>query len=191
MPRGDAAPERLVARALELFARHGVAGTSLQMIADDLGVTKAAVYYHFRTKEAVVHAVLAPAFASFADLLDDVERHPQPQRAALLVDGLAHQAVQHRTLYSVVLRDVAAAQLGRRSAAQAALFDRLRDTLTGPQADAGALVRAAIFLSGLVGPAVDPAVAALDDDALEAAIRSAGRRLLGLPDAAAAPAPGR
>ncbi len=191
MPRGDAAPERLVASALRLFARHGVAGTSLQMIADDLGVTKAAVYYHFRTKDAVVHAVLAPAFAGFAELLDEVERHPQPQRAALLVDGLARQAVQHRALYSVVLRDVAAAQLGRRSATHTALWHRLRATLAGPQADAGALVGAAMFLSGLVGPAVDPDVLALDDDALERAIRSAGRRLLGLDGVDAADAPRR
>ena len=182
MPRGDAAPERLVACALELFARHGVAGTSLQMIADELGVAKAAVYYHFRTKDAVVHAVLAPAFAGFADLLDDLERYPQPQRPARLVDGLARQAVQHRALYSVVLRDVAAARLGGRTAEQAVLFDRLRETLAGPQPDPGALVRAAVFLSGLVGPAVDPHVRTLDDDTLEGAIRSAGRRLLGLPD---------
>lgn len=181
MPRGDAAPERLVASALRLFARHGVAGTSLQMIADDLGVTKAAVYHHFRTKDAVVHAALAPAFAGFAALLDEVERHPQPQRAALLVDGLARQAVQHRALYSVVLRDVAAAHLGRQSPEHTVLWDRLRATLTGAQADAGAQVRASIFLSGLVGPAVDPAVLTVDDDVLEEAIRSAGRRLLGLP----------
>ncbi|CAM5781907.1 TetR/AcrR family transcriptional regulator [Cellulomonas persica] len=191
MPRGDAAPERLVASALRLFARHGVAGTSLQMIADDLGVTKAAVYYHFRTKDAVVHAVLAPAFAGFAELLDEVERHPQPQRAALLVDGLARQAVQHRALYSVVLRDVAAAQLGRRSAAHTGLWDRLRATLAGPQADGGTLVGAAMFLSGLVGPAVDPDVLALDDDVLERAIRSAGRRLLGLDGVDATDAPRR
>ena len=41
-----AAPDtrtRLLETALELFTTHGVEGTSLQMIADALGVTKAAV----------------------------------------------------------------------------------------------------------------------------------------------------
>ena len=56
--------------ALALFAEHGVSGTSLQMIADAVGITKAAVYHQFRTKEQIVLAVterelgrLGPALA--------------------------------------------------------------------------------------------------------------------------------
>ena len=45
---------RVLVVALDLFAEHGVHGTSLQMIADDIGVTKAAVYHQFKTKEAIV-----------------------------------------------------------------------------------------------------------------------------------------
>ena len=41
-----------------LFAQHGVGGTSLQMIAETLGVTKAAVYHQFQTKDAIVRAVI-------------------------------------------------------------------------------------------------------------------------------------
>ena len=59
--------------ALELFARHGVGGTSLQMIADSLEVTKAAVYHQFHTKEAIVLAVL--------------ETHLQPLEKAALADA--------------------------------------------------------------------------------------------------------
>jgi AcrR family transcriptional regulator len=44
-PRG-AGRAQLHETALRLFARDGVEGTSLQAIADDMGVTKAAVYYH-------------------------------------------------------------------------------------------------------------------------------------------------
>src|ERR1041385_8027277 len=55
------ARHRTVAVALELFARYGVGGTSLQMIADELGVTKAAGYHQFRTKDDVV---VAPAQAA-------------------------------------------------------------------------------------------------------------------------------
>ena len=182
MPRGDASAERIRAAALDLFSRHGVAGTSLQMIADALGVTKAAVYYHFRTKDEIVRAVLAPAFATFATLLDDVAAHPEPERAALLVDGLARQAVTHRNLYAVVLQDVTAAELRRQSPGDVDTFRRLRETLAGPLPDDISRTRAAIFLSGLMGPAVDADVARLDDATLERAVASAGRRLLGLPD---------
>ena len=55
--RRSAAQTRIVAAALDLFAEHGVSGTSLQMIADAIGVTKAAVYHQFKTKEEIVLAV--------------------------------------------------------------------------------------------------------------------------------------
>src|SRR5215216_3806867 len=49
---------RTVRVALELFAIHGVGGTSLQMIADALGVTKAAVYHQFPAKDSIVIAAI-------------------------------------------------------------------------------------------------------------------------------------
>jgi AcrR family transcriptional regulator len=57
--RRTAAQTRILSAALDLFADHGVSGTSLQMIADAVGVTKAAVYHKFKTKEEVVIAVVS------------------------------------------------------------------------------------------------------------------------------------
>ncbi|NKY59283.1 helix-turn-helix transcriptional regulator [Nocardia flavorosea] len=48
---------------MELFSEQGYEKTSLPQIAERLGVTKAALYYHFRTKEDIV-----------ASLSDDVRR---------------------------------------------------------------------------------------------------------------------
>jgi AcrR family transcriptional regulator len=48
-PAPSAAQTRVIAAALELFSRNGVGGTSLQMIADEIGVTKAAIYYQYKT----------------------------------------------------------------------------------------------------------------------------------------------
>lgn len=180
MPRGDATPERIRAAALALFAREGVAGTSLQMIASELGVTKAAVYYHFRTREAIVQDVLAPAFDGFADMVRDVREQPAGDRPRLLVHALARQAVANRQLYAVVLQDVTAAQLRRGSAEQLRTFRDLRDELVGDGADDRAHVRASIFLSGLMAPAVDPDASHLSDEDLEAAIVEAGLGVLGL-----------
>ena len=42
--------------ALELFAEHGYERTSLREIAERLGVTKAALYYHFKSKEDIVRS---------------------------------------------------------------------------------------------------------------------------------------
>ena len=48
--RGDTRA-RIQQIALELFAEHGYERTSLREIAERLGVTKAALYYHFKSKE--------------------------------------------------------------------------------------------------------------------------------------------
>jgi AcrR family transcriptional regulator len=48
---------RIIDAALVLFAEHGISGTSLQMIADAIGVTKAAVYHQYNTKDEIVLAV--------------------------------------------------------------------------------------------------------------------------------------
>ena len=52
---------RIVEAAVGLFSERGIDGTSLQMIADALGVTKGAVYYHFKTKQEIIAAVYADA----------------------------------------------------------------------------------------------------------------------------------
>ncbi|MEV4439176.1 TetR/AcrR family transcriptional regulator [Streptomyces sp. NPDC049577] len=46
--------ERIQQTALQLFLSRGYANTSLREIAEELGVTKAALYYHFKTKEDIL-----------------------------------------------------------------------------------------------------------------------------------------
>ncbi|MFE6691387.1 TetR/AcrR family transcriptional regulator [Streptomyces sp. NPDC057743] len=46
--------QRIQDVALELFSEHGYEKTSLREIAERLDVTKAALYYHFKTKEDIV-----------------------------------------------------------------------------------------------------------------------------------------
>ena len=67
------AQRRTAAVAFELFADHGVSGTSLQMIADGLGVTKAAVYHQFRTKEEIVLAVAEIELVGLQEALSEAE----------------------------------------------------------------------------------------------------------------------
>jgi len=54
-PRGGTR-ERIQAIALELFAEQGYEKTSLREIAERLGLTKAALYYHFKSKEDIVRS---------------------------------------------------------------------------------------------------------------------------------------
>jgi AcrR family transcriptional regulator len=49
--------ERIQKTALDLFVSRGYAKTSLREIAEELGVTKAALYYHFKTKEDILSSI--------------------------------------------------------------------------------------------------------------------------------------
>ena len=49
--------ERILDAALDLFLDQGYDGTSLRQIAEQLGVTKAALYYHFESKEDILKAL--------------------------------------------------------------------------------------------------------------------------------------
>ncbi|GHF44066.1 TetR family transcriptional regulator [Streptomyces mashuensis] len=49
--------ERIQQTALDLFVSRGYDKTSLREIAEELGVTKAALYYHFKTKEDILTAL--------------------------------------------------------------------------------------------------------------------------------------
>src|ERR1700732_4180026 len=62
--------------ALELFAEQGYEKTSLREIAERLGVTKAALYYHFKSKEDIVHSLTDDYFAGIDALLDWAKDQP-------------------------------------------------------------------------------------------------------------------
>lgn len=50
---------RILDTAERLFAHHGIEATSLRTITAEAGVNLAAVNYHFQSKEALMHAVIA------------------------------------------------------------------------------------------------------------------------------------
>ena len=65
--------ERILAVANELFTEQGYEGTSLREIADRLGITKAALYYHFRSKDEILTTLLEPFFVLLDELLGRLE----------------------------------------------------------------------------------------------------------------------
>lgn len=62
-------PARAVAAATRLFAARGFEATSLQEVADEVGVTKQAVLHHFPSKERLRRAVLDAILAHWTDAL--------------------------------------------------------------------------------------------------------------------------
>src|SRR5262245_18419713 len=75
-PRTDTR-SRVQKVALELFAEQGYEKTSLREIAERLSVTKAALYYHFQSKEDILHSFTDDYFAELDALLDWAKDQPR------------------------------------------------------------------------------------------------------------------
>jgi AcrR family transcriptional regulator len=73
--RGDTRA-RIQRVALELFAEQGYERTSLREIAERLGVTKAALYYHFKSKEDIVRSFTEDHFARLDALIEWAREQP-------------------------------------------------------------------------------------------------------------------
>jgi len=73
--RGDTRA-RIQRVALELFAEQGYERTSLREIAERLGVTKAALYYHFKSKEDIVRSFTEDHFARLDALVEWAKEQP-------------------------------------------------------------------------------------------------------------------
>lgn len=177
--RGELSRESIREAALDLYAQNGEAGTSLQMIADKLGVTKAAIYYHFKTKAGVTRAVLAPAMDGFVSMVEQASRMDSPrERQRYLIGALADQAVANRDLYVVTLQDASAMHLLQERPENSELFERLRALLAGDDPSAEQTLKAQMFLLGLVAPVPLAGTIAMEDADIRNAITEAGLSLL-------------
>lgn len=171
---------RLIDAAIELFGRHSFAGTSLQMIADELGFTKAAIYYHFRTREQLLTAVVEPIFRQLETVVDAAETlRSVSARADAMLCGYAEIAVRHRALVSVLGGDPSVIRQLSTQPAWAELIERQMTLLADVEPGPGGLVKAAVVVGGIAG-AVGPAWIAIDDDDLLGHLVETGRRTLGL-----------
>jgi AcrR family transcriptional regulator len=74
--RGGDTRARIQQVALELFAEQGYEATSLREIAERLGVTKAALYYHFKSKEDIVLGLTEDYFVRFDELIEWARSQP-------------------------------------------------------------------------------------------------------------------
>jgi AcrR family transcriptional regulator len=174
---------RLLATALKLFTEHGVEGTSLQMIADALGVTKAAVYYHFKAKDEITEAVAEPALRELEVIVEEAAGY---RRRGAQIDhvlaGFVDLVVRHRSLVALFSSDPGISRAIEKSLDGSGGFkDRLVSLLVGPEPDTAAMVAALVVLPGIAMAGGAPDLAEVDDESLRTALLDVGKRLLGRP----------
>ena len=171
---------RILATALEMIAANGFADTSTREISERLGFTKAALYYHFRTKDDLLAALAAPAIGELAALTAGISPRPAaaPRRSALA--AYADLVISHQDLIRVLSQDPSVARRVALTPA-APFYDRLTQLLSGveaPGAAERARVRAAL---GGLHAALLHAPPGDDPDVVRGAALAAACGALGIP----------
>ena len=122
---------QILETAQRLFAEHGYDATSLQMIADEMGLTKAAVYYHFPAKSEILQAAMRPGIEWVSLLLDEAALlRGRRARTEYLVNGYVDFLVRHRR-YAVTTSTDPAAKRNKLSDEAAAIRRRALVLLFG------------------------------------------------------------
>jgi AcrR family transcriptional regulator len=99
---------------MELFSERGYEKTSLREIAERLGVTKAALYYHFRTKEDIVASLSEDLRRGIDAIVDWAESAPPGMNRAeeivtrygALLHGLGKTMIRFWTENQPAFRDL-------------------------------------------------------------------------------------
>ncbi len=95
--------------ALELFSGQGYEKTSLREIAEQVGITKASLYYHYSSKQDLLRAIIGTFFDDIHQVLlriETVEWSLESEQE--LLNAYLDVVIKHRGTGPTVLRDVAA-----------------------------------------------------------------------------------
>ena len=153
---------RVIEAALDLFAEHGISGTSLQMIADAIGVTKAAVYHQYNTKEEIVRAVAEVVLAGLEAALTSAEAERSRSRAReLLIARMVDLAVERRRMAGILQRDPVMLRFLDENERSRKVLER----------------QAAIVTAAIAGTVIHPLGRDLDDQILRAELTKQLRKL--------------
>ena len=153
MPRARSTEtrDRIQAAALELFAAHGIWETSLRQIAERLGITKPALYYHFASREDLLRSLVQPLVDEVEAVIaaDEARSGDEPVNARELLTRYFDVSYKHRAVTALLLRDTA--PLGELGFLQNVVDWRRRLTtlLVGPDAAVADRARAIVALGGL------------------------------------------
>jgi AcrR family transcriptional regulator len=167
--------------AQKLFGQHGVGGTSLQMIAGEIGVTKAAVYHQYNTKEEIVRAVAESEVDRLEAVLDAAETESTAGRVRdAAISGIIELAVTRRREVSSLLNDPIIGRLFAKNTHLLEVLDRLNRLLMGPKARPDSKVATAMLIAAISGATIHPLVVGRDDEMLRTQLEHLARGFLRL-----------
>ncbi|MET8861997.1 TetR family transcriptional regulator [Nonomuraea sp. NPDC004580] len=182
--------ERILEAARVLFAARGYRATTMQAIADEVGITKPALYYHFDSKEELLHRITVPLLDELEEVLARAERGTSAEEVRWrAIEGYVEVHLRHRHTLTMLVKDMTLL-------VQAPIADRFRtaialanELVAGPSRGIEERVRACQVVAGLA----DPVLLFRDEppERLRRLILDGARALLNAPPAPVpSPAPG-
>jgi AcrR family transcriptional regulator len=95
--------------ALELFSVQGYEKTSLREIAEQVGITKASLYYHYSSKQDLLRAIIGTFFDDINRVFELVDTLPwSAETERELLAAYLDVVIKHRDTGPTLLRDIAA-----------------------------------------------------------------------------------
>jgi AcrR family transcriptional regulator len=139
---------------MELFAAQGYQQTSLRQLAIRVGVSKAAVLYHFPAKERILAALTEPLLDDMAAALERAEQaQPPAEPRWVCVEGLLDSYLANRPTLLLLREDLSILSRSPELYARFfATYTRAYHLIAGPGAALPELVRAAQAISVLGDP---------------------------------------
>lgn len=159
MPTTATTREQILATALELFRAQGYDATSLREIAERLGLTKAALYYHFPAKEHLVVELTRPFIEGLADIVGaarEAKREGTPLQADTLIERYLDVVLAHHDVLYLLTRDPGAQNHPDVGLRATNLYLALQTEIVGPDASDAESVRTACALAAVSAAAALP-----------------------------------
>jgi AcrR family transcriptional regulator len=178
--------ETIRAVALELFSTKGFEQTSLREIAERVGLTKASLYYHYPSKQALLLAVVEPVLTGWRAIAEDTASlEHTPAHVRRIVAQCLDVFLRNRAIVGVFQRDPAGVALVATSLWEDSLDlgRRLVAWLAGPSPTNADLVRAAAAME-VLGTALTSSTYGVDeisDEELRDVLLTAALDVLRLP----------
>jgi AcrR family transcriptional regulator len=127
--------QQILTTAKTLLIEHGYHGLSMRQIAEAVGVSKAALYYHFKDKEELLLAILIAYLEEIEVVIDQVQSEGGGSRrqVLLLIERVLSQPAEQRALIRLSSQEMAQLSVLARETFNRAyhekFIDRIRDLL--------------------------------------------------------------
>ena len=149
--KGEEQRQRIISAALHLFAERGYAGTSVQRIAGEVGISKQLVLYHFQTKDGLKDGVLTSLMARWMPIFEGFVRLARGEDADIdqVLEHLIAMYEEHPASARFWLRELLDNSSQIRASLEEITYPRMKSLVDEAQVDDADQVLAALELVAL------------------------------------------